>query len=247
MDPLTAAALVSAVPKVMQIGTGIAQKRRGKKIKPGEKRLSDKRKRALDEAATRRTSTRLAGQDRMEETLEEGGAMALKEATESAMTPQERMAVAGKISSDVSKGKRAIEEKAAQVSEQRAKDYTDELVDYAGEEEDLRSGEIDEQRERKLALESSGAQNIYEGIKGIASTAVGGLTEKSTGEGSRMVEDAPAGRRTGELSDEQMMRRARRSERYKSMGYGDNPEGRSPEEIAEMRRRRNRNRGRRKF
>jgi hypothetical protein len=198
----------------MKIGTGIKQKREGKKIKPRELELSKKRKEALRDVETRATSTRLPGQSRIEEGLEESTATTLKSAGESAKTPQERMAVAAKAGTEESKSRRALGVKAATFSEGRKDKAVAAKERFAGEEEALESKLRDEEVARKSDLEEAGAKNIYSGVKGAAALGVGTLT-KSAGEGSRMVEDTAPGAETGDIytkSDRVEIKRKLRAE-----------------------------------
>lgn len=223
MDPFTTAMIASAIPKAMQIGTGIAQRRKGKKIKPRALTLSEERKKALKDARTRASSTKLAGQDRIEEGIEESTSRSLTEATESAGTPQERMAVAQSAAANEAREKRALGVKAAEVSESRAERLSDEEKDFGTAKERLTEKLRGEEVDRKEALEGAGATNIYQGMKGLASTAIGaaegGLLDKdstgdtkSTGEGNRLVGDTEGGLRTGESADRRARRKARREE-----------------------------------
>lgn len=166
---------LAAAPEAMKMIKGFQQKKAAGKIKPGERLISDKRKRYAKDLAGRAASPEFAGQKKLEERLEQTSADVMAKAKDVA-SPDEYLSVASREGDQQRKARLEIGEKAAASKEAREEKAGLAKKEIGALEENISDERRLEQIQAKKELGGAADQNIYSGIKGaagVASTMVG--------------------------------------------------------------------------
>ncbi len=199
MAPAVAAALISLVPAGVKAAKGLSQKKKAGQIRVGDKEVNERLKKVERDAATRATSSKFAGQSRVEEQIGQTSANILDKAKDAA-SPNEYLDMVAKQGGRLQDkqleiGKLALTDKQRREGEAEAASLS------VGEEETrIREENIAEQKATKAALQTASDQNISGGISDAAGVASTLATNKSGGEGSPVVNDVPAGEKTGSVT-----------------------------------------------
>ncbi len=176
-------AALAAVPEVIKLGKGIAQKRAGKKIKVGKKKVSDELERVARDKATRATSSKFAGQDRLTDKIESTSANIAQQAKDAA-GPNEYLSIIQKQGGRLQDKQADIAATALQDKQRRENAADEARLSLGAEKTRIREEDINEQKAQKTGLLTSGSENMMSGatgLAGVASTGVSDLTNTDFG------------------------------------------------------------------
>lgn len=178
MEPLTTSALLSAVPSALQTGAGLIQSIKANKLKKDNKQPVYERpgeiQRYTDIAQSRAASTKLAGQDRIEEKIGAAGANVRRAAADAA-DPMSYLQTVSEVAGRESEQIADLGIAASQDKARREKEAQDALLlsaEYADKE--FQINKLDPYLQGKAAesaLRESAGQNIIGGLTGLAGTA----------------------------------------------------------------------------
>ena len=196
MAPAVAAALLSLVPTAIKGAQGISQKKKAKQIQVGDRKVSDRLKRVEKDYATRATSSKFAGQSRVEENIDQTSANILEKAKDAA-SPNEYLSMVAKQGGSLQDKQLEIGKLALTDKQRRQDDASAASINLGAEETRIREANIGDQRAAKSALNTAGDTNIAGAASdaaGVAATlatskAKAGTTSPTTGEksGSKKV------------------------------------------------------------
>jgi len=196
MAPAVAAALISLAPAAVKGIKGLSQKKKAGKIQIGDREVNERLKKVEKDAATRATSSKFAGQSRVEEQIGQTSANILDKAKDAA-SPNEYLDMVAKQGGSLQDKQLEIGKLALTDKLRREGEAEEASLNVGSEETRIREENITEQKAAKSALQTASDQNISSGLSDVSGIAATLATNKSASEGSPVVNDTPPGQKTG--------------------------------------------------
>lgn len=187
---------VAAVGATVSLVKSQKQKKAAKKIKIGDKKVSERMYRVEKDATTRATSSKFAGQSRVEERIGQTSADILEKAKEAA-SPNEYLDIVAKQGGALQDKQLKIGQIALADKQRREEGASAASLNVGAEETRILEENIAEQKAAKLALLSASDKNKDSAMSDASGIAATLATNKSASEGSPVVNDTPPGQKTG--------------------------------------------------